>query len=325
MKEFFDALYGMKAVERRDLLEKDYHLHRILVEMNQDPWVSERIVFKGGTCLIKAYLGYFRFSEDLDFTWANQEDWSGKTPSAVRKACSKHITEFGEHLEEICGRLDLKFKSSKEEKTAIEIGGGGRLVRFYPRFTSQQEGLTIRLKVEINFLEKILYPTKQLPLKTYLTELLKKDAEVLGFRYPQDYKAYAQKVKLNCYNPKEIYAEKCRAALTRQAFKLRDYLDILALEDKYGYSIPEYAGEIAEKTEYMLRLYKKYRENIRLPTTPTGNQFKTEENKLLLKPIPHKIPIDEEIARINKQLADIPQLTKYLDALTYSLKEEIKE
>lgn len=30
MKEFFDALYSMRTVERRDLLEKDYHLHRML-------------------------------------------------------------------------------------------------------------------------------------------------------------------------------------------------------------------------------------------------------------------------------------------------------
>jgi len=303
----------MKAVERRDLLEKDYHLHRILAEMSQDPWMSERVVFKGGTCLIKAYLGYFRFSEDLDFTWTNQKEWAKKSPSAIRKACSKHITDLGQHLEEICGRLGLKFKSSKEDKAAMEIGGGGKLVRFYPRFTSQMDDLDVRLKVEVNFLEKLLHPIKQLPLKTYLAELSEKDAEVLGFRHPQDYKAYTQKVKFNCYSPEEIYAEKCRAALTRQAFKLRDYIDIIALEDRYGYRIPKHADEIAEKTEYMLQLYEKYRENIRLTTTPAADQFKSEENKLLLKPLPHKIQIAEEIPRINKQLSNIPQLKKYLE------------
>ncbi len=313
MKEFFDALYGMRAVERRDLLEKDYHLHRLLAEMSQDPWISERLIFKGGTCLIKAYLEYFRFSEDLDFTWANQEAWSGKTPSAVRRACSKHITEFGGHLEEICSRLGFNFKSSKEDKSAMEIGGGGRLARFYPTFTSQMNGLEVRLKIEVNFLEKMLYPIKQLTLKTYLAELPEKDAEVLSFRHSQDYKAYTQKVKFNCYSPEEIYTEKCRAALTRQAFKLRDYIDILTLEDKYGYSIPKHAGEIAKKTEYMLQLYGKYRENIKLTTTPAEGQFKSEENKLLLKPLPHKIQLTEAIPRINKQLAEIPQLKKYLE------------
>ena len=312
MKEFFDALYGMKAVERRDLLEKDYHLHRILAEMSQDLWMSKRLAFKGGTCLIKAYLGYFRFSEDLDFTWASQEEWSNKTSTAIRRACSKHIAELGEHFEEICGKLGLNFKSIKEDTTAMEIGGGGRIVRFYPTFTSQTDGLDVRLKVEVNFLEKMLYPIKPLPLKTYLVELPEKDSEVLSFRHPQDYRAYTQKVKFNCYNPKEIYAEKCRAALTRQAFKMRDYIDILALEDKYGYSIPKHAGEIAEKTEYMLQLYGKYRENIKLTTTPAESQFKSEENKLLLKPLPHKIQVAKEIPRINKQLSEIPQLKKYL-------------
>jgi predicted nucleotidyltransferase component of viral defense system len=312
LKDFFDAIYGMRVVKRRDLLEKDFQLHRILAEMSQDSLMSECLVFKGGTCLIKAYLGYFRFSEDLDFTWANQQEWSGKTTTTIRKDCSKHIADLGGHLEQVCKRLGLDFKSSKEDKTSMEIGGGGRLVRFYPTFTSQTDGLEVKLKVEVNFLEKILYPTKQLPLKTYLTELAEKDAEILSFRHPQDYMAYTQKVKFNCYNPKEIYMEKCRAALTRQAFKLRDYIDILALEDKYRYTIPKHADNIAEKTEYMLQLYAKYRENIKLTTTQIGDQLKSEENKLLLKPLPDKNRLDNEMPRISKQLTEIPQLKKHL-------------
>lgn len=312
MKEFFDALYGIKAVERRDLLEKDYHIHRILTELARDPWVREHIVFKGGTCLIKAYLGYYRFSEDLDFTWTHQEEWEDKTPSAIRKACSKHITDFGEHLEEICAILDLNFKSRKDDKTAIEIGSGGRMVRYYPKFTSQIDKLNVKLKVEVNFLEKMLYPVKRLPLKTYLTELPGKDAEVLSFRYPADYKTYTQKVRFNCYNPKEIYAEKCRATLTRQAFKLRDYIDILALEDAYGLSIPENSDEIAEKTIYMLQLYEKYRKNIRLTAPKIEDHLKNEENKLLLKPLPHKTQLPTQIKRINKKIAEITQLKEYL-------------
>ena len=312
MKEFLDAPYGMKKVERRDLLEKDYHLHQILAELAQDPWVSERIVFKGGTCLIKAYLGYFRFSEDLDFTWSNQEEWEDKTPSAIRKACSKHITDFGEHLEEICGRLDLNFKSGKNDKTAIEIGGGGRMVRYYPSFTSQMDNLSVKLKVEVNFLEKMLYPVKRLPLKTYLTELPGKDAEVLSFRYPADYERYTQKVRFNCYNPGEIYAEKCRATLTRQAFKLRDYIDILALEDAYDLNIPANSDEIAEKTIYMLRLYEKYRKNIQLTAPQTDDHLKNEETQLLLKTRPQKTQLPTQIKRINKQIAEIPRLKKYL-------------
>jgi predicted nucleotidyltransferase component of viral defense system len=323
LKDFFDALYGMKAVKRRDLLEKDYHLHHILAEIAEDPLLSEQLVFKGGTCLIKAYLGYFRFCEDLDFTWASQEEWAQKTTSAVRRACSRHISELGQHLEEICGRLGLKFNNSKDDRTTTEIGGGGRMVRYYPSFKSQTDNSTARLKIEVNFLEKMLYPTKQRPLKTYLTELSKKDSEVLKFRHPDDYKAYTQKIDFKCYSPPEIYAEKCRATLTRQAFKLRDYIDILVLENAYGYTIPEKSDEIAEKTEYMLRLYGKYRENIRLTTTTTDDHAKNQENKLLLKPLPPKNNPTQHIPRINKQLADIPQLKKHMKPTKHTPKTSI--
>ncbi len=33
--------------------------------LSNDDFFSRNFLFKGGTCLIKNYLGYFRFSEDL--------------------------------------------------------------------------------------------------------------------------------------------------------------------------------------------------------------------------------------------------------------------
>jgi predicted nucleotidyltransferase component of viral defense system len=37
---------------------------------------EKNFLFKGGTCLMKNYLGYFRFSEDVDFAWKDQGDIS---------------------------------------------------------------------------------------------------------------------------------------------------------------------------------------------------------------------------------------------------------
>lgn len=50
------------------IIEKDYILDWILWGVSQDKYLSERIVFKGGTALHKMYFANWRFSEDLDFT-----------------------------------------------------------------------------------------------------------------------------------------------------------------------------------------------------------------------------------------------------------------
>ena len=55
------GLTGFSAL----LLEKDFHITRILSGMNS---ICDGLVFKGGTCLNKIYFPYFRLSEDLDFT-----------------------------------------------------------------------------------------------------------------------------------------------------------------------------------------------------------------------------------------------------------------
>ena len=49
------------------LLEKDYHLTRILHKISEKQ--IKDLVFKGGTCLNKCYLGFYRLSEDLDFVY----------------------------------------------------------------------------------------------------------------------------------------------------------------------------------------------------------------------------------------------------------------
>ena len=47
------------------LIEKDYYLTKILHKISEKK--INDLVFKGGTCLNKCYLGFYRLSEDLDF------------------------------------------------------------------------------------------------------------------------------------------------------------------------------------------------------------------------------------------------------------------
>lgn len=50
------------------VVEKDYALGHLLAAIYELPQLRDALVFKGGTCLRKAYFHGYRFSEDLDFT-----------------------------------------------------------------------------------------------------------------------------------------------------------------------------------------------------------------------------------------------------------------
>lgn len=66
--DFVNEVARILDIQRRDLIEKDVILHQMLLDLSNDKFFSENFAFKGGTCLIKCYYGYKRFSEDIDFT-----------------------------------------------------------------------------------------------------------------------------------------------------------------------------------------------------------------------------------------------------------------
>lgn len=89
--ELVDYVASELHIATKDMLEKDIMLHRILVTLLEDSLVMEQFVFKGGTCLTKCYLGYYRFSEDLDFSYKNQKEFAGKSQKEIRKILSAKI------------------------------------------------------------------------------------------------------------------------------------------------------------------------------------------------------------------------------------------
>jgi len=98
------------AIEQTDMLEKDLILHQILTDLSQNEFFSNNFVFKGGTCLTKCYLGYYRFSEDIDFTWKDQTIFEGKSQTQIRRNLSQIIDETGVIFEAIANRRGLYFK-----------------------------------------------------------------------------------------------------------------------------------------------------------------------------------------------------------------------
>ncbi|MBU4031563.1 MAG: nucleotidyl transferase AbiEii/AbiGii toxin family protein, partial [Candidatus Thermoplasmatota archaeon] len=93
---------------------------------------------------------------------------------------------------------------------------------------------------------------------------------------------YARPISMACYDPREIYVEKCRAALTRIKYKLRDVLDIYYIEKKFGFIMDEFRSQIIEKTRFSIDLYSRYGESIEMPSMPPLDALKSEEMSLLL-------------------------------------------
>jgi predicted nucleotidyltransferase component of viral defense system len=60
-------------------IEKDYVLSWVLYAISKNKTLKKVLVFKGGTVLKKAYIEDYRFSEDLDFTLADEKFLTNKS------------------------------------------------------------------------------------------------------------------------------------------------------------------------------------------------------------------------------------------------------
>jgi len=123
--DFIAKINQRLNMDRTDLLEKDLIIHQLLYDLSFDRFVTGNLLFKGGSCLIKHYLGYFRFSEDIDFTWRTQGIFQDRSRSQIRHRLSKTISEIGAVLQGISGKRQLDFNCDKGNRHYVEVGGGG--------------------------------------------------------------------------------------------------------------------------------------------------------------------------------------------------------
>jgi predicted nucleotidyltransferase component of viral defense system len=75
---------------RPEFIEKDYWLTRALQRLAQNPNV-EKVVFKGGTSLSKAYRLTNRFSEDIDIAFIDADSFSGNQLKMLIKRLAKDM------------------------------------------------------------------------------------------------------------------------------------------------------------------------------------------------------------------------------------------
>jgi hypothetical protein len=75
---------------RPEFIEKDYWITRALQRMAQNP-NAEKVVFKGGTSLSKAYRLTNRFSEDIDIAVIDADSFSGNQLKMLIKRLAKDM------------------------------------------------------------------------------------------------------------------------------------------------------------------------------------------------------------------------------------------
>ena len=282
-KELIELISSRTKVTQRSLIEKDLILHRLLVELSANKVFSKDYAFKGGTCLIKCYFPYYRFSEDLDFTYINQHNFEKKSENKKRKIMSELINEIMIIIKDTADTIGLDFKASKRDKDYVEFGGSNKQVTFKLWYTPESSIQKTFIKIQINFIEKMHFP---LIMKQAGNLLLGKNADFKQVFLLPDNSEWVLKIpSLLCYDLKEILTEKVRAILTRRGTKTRDYIDVYMIEKKEKLEVQKFKKQIIEKIVFVLK-FEKYKTNLINKQLASFTFDRGEEEKILLVPLP---------------------------------------
>ena len=178
------------------VVEKDYALSYLLAGIVQVPMLQESLVFKGGTCLRKAYFPGYRFSEDLDFT------------SRVPLGCNDlldALTEARSHMETLLGPIGPFVVLVVEERHRESHPRGQCVFRVRVQFPWMRSP-DCSLKVEVAAEEPLL-------------------AGSVERRLIHEFAEESLETTLPVYRLEEIAAEKLRALLqSRQHLRDRGWL-----------------------------------------------------------------------------------------------------
>lgn len=260
---------------RPAIIEKDYHLTRILNAVNEH--LSRDIIFKGGTLLNKVYLNYHRLSEDLDFSYRNDIDVStrGKRSRAItpiRKKMSSFLSFLGLTSDDLQGK---GFNNSTQYLFKFQ---------YLSVITKRKE--TIKFEISLrqpSFLPPITVPVKHFYQDPFTGEDLFPQGTVLALSL------------------EETVAEKLKAAISRLTPAIRDYYDLEHfIKSGFDFARPDFLKMVNEK----LRLdgYEKdYSHNLGLSDQAIKELKRVSESDLMpMIRMDEKFDLDEVLNYFNK-------------------------
>jgi len=278
-KELIDFISLKTETTEKDLIEKDLILHKILLALSSNKNFRENYTFKGGTCLTKAYFGYYRFSEDLDFSFIGQEKFKDLSKKKIRKKISEELEKIIEIIDKFCKENELDFKADKTDETYFEFRGGNKFTTIKIYYNSSIDNVKRFIKLQFNFLEKILFTIKDKDIESIISKDIKKEFEV---NFSENLYWVLKSPRLNVYSLDEILSEKIRAILTRQGVKSRDFIDVYKITSGKMEELNKIKKQIIEKTEFMLD-YEKYYENFLLHKKNIPEYNKGGGDRLLIE------------------------------------------
>ena len=297
--EFIQFIIEKTGLNKPLLVEKDVLLHLLLYKLSQDEKFGSEYLFKGGSCLVKCYFGYYRFSVDLDFTYSHQERWEGLSKSKRRRELVSEAEQLARLLKEASSGLGFEFIADIRNRRFVEFGSGSRLVTYKLYHRGEL------LKIQVNLAEELLFKPQKRKVRNLLEGISVTDEEKAYFReFLDEYKAF----ELQTYDLREILCEKVRAVLTRRVQKLRDFYDLYMLE-KAKLKVEDYVDKIVRKLKPILR-YKRYRENF-------------ERNRGKLSVTLESMMNSYELSLFIKQ-PDREEFRQFLDDLGEKLREIMK-
>lgn len=189
------------------LVEKDYFCTLLLAHLARSG--VDQLVFKGGTCLAKVHAGFYRLSEDLDFTIAMPVE-------AHRKLRRQAILEVKRAVATIATHA-ATFKTTEPLRGANSSTHYSGAVAYTSLITGQLE----RILIEVSIREPLLLRPETALARTVLLDPVSGEAGV----HP---------LPMRCIALTEAVAEKFRAALSRREVAIRDFFDLHHLINQPG-------------------------------------------------------------------------------------------
>lgn len=180
------------------LIEKDYVCTVLLEYLTA---AHDSLVFKGGTCLAKVHADFYRLSADLDFVIPLPID----APRSERSNKAKVLKDIVASLPD-----QFSFVQVIEPMTGANNSTQYNAVIGYASSMGEREET---IKIEVGLREPLVLP------------LLVGEAKTL-IRDPISGQALIPTKKVRCISQTEAFAEKFRAALTRQEVAVRDFFDL---------------------------------------------------------------------------------------------------
>jgi predicted nucleotidyltransferase component of viral defense system len=178
------------------VVEKDYVLGWMLAGIYAHEELTEKWLFKGGTCLKKCFFETYRFSEDLDFTL--------RDPGQIDKALLNRVfAEIGEWIYDESG---IEMPVEKQEFELYENPRGsvscqGKISYRGP--VSPPHGLP-RIKLDLTADERVVLPPTQVQIFHPYSDEPEEGIEVLAYDYVE---AFAEKFRALAERtrPRDLY------------------------------------------------------------------------------------------------------------------------